>query len=213
MKKTAFIGLLAVALLTVFSGCKKDQNTISGTINYKDVVTGNVRNADYAKVSLVDPNGTIVMNTRADDQGKYMFYPVPDGEYHVEATKPTNATDYSGKSNAVQVKGSDVVDLSFTLKNHSTGIYGQAIIVENSTQFTSSNTKVAILRSNDNTPLNVINCDQNGYFYFKNLEPGTYNFVAHYQENDVEYLGYVDSINVNNGEVKKINIYLTEYKK
>ncbi len=213
MKKTIWILTFAIVLVTVFSGCKKDQNTIAGTINYKDVVTGNIRIADNAKVYLVDPNGTVVMNTRTDDQGKYMFSPVPDGEYHVEATKSTNATDYSGKSNAVQVKGSDVVDLSFTLKNHSTGIYGQAIIVENGTQFTSSNTKVAILRSNDNTPLNVINCDQNGYFYFKNLEPGTYNFVAHYQENNVEYWGYVDSISFNNGEVKRINIYLTEYKK
>ena len=132
MKKTIWILTFAIVLVTVFSGCKKDQNTIMGTIKYKNAWNGEVKPASNATVYLMYGHTKIVaMKTVADDQGNYMFNPVPDGEYYIKAEKKTSLIDYYGESSTIKVKGDDVANLNITLGSNVNGIYGKAYIIIN----------------------------------------------------------------------------------
>ncbi len=214
MKRTELILLLAIALVSIFSGCKKDQNTISGTITYKNALTGDVKSANNADVYLMATDSEYVMKTVADDQGKYMFDQVPDGQYFVEAEKNTTLIDYHGKSETFKVKGDDVLKIDLTLGSNVNGIHGIAVIDYNGNQYTNADTWVYLYQHGSDDPIDSVQCDDNGNYQFIGLEPGTYDVEGDYiDENNNEYWDVVDNISVTSGDFVEVDLTLTAGKK
>ncbi len=215
MKKTKWIFLFAVLLVSVFTGCKKDQNTITGTVKYKAALSGDIKPASNATVYLMygHTKNLVAMKTVADDQGHYMFNPVPDGEYYVKADKSTTLIDYHGKSNNVKVKGDDVAQVDLTLGSNVNGIYGQAEIEINGEYYVSSYTKIYLAKHNTYNPIDSVNCDDDGNYYLIGIDPGSYDLFAYFAYNGYEYCDEVDNVSVLSGDFTEVNFTLTACKK
>ncbi len=214
MKKKLWILTLAVALLTVFSGCKKDQNTIKGTVKYKAALSGEIKPASNATVYLMYGSTKLVaMKTVADEQGHYMFDPVPDGEYYIKAEKNTTLIDYYGSSPNFKVKGADVVNQDLTLGSNVNGIYGEADIIIDGEAYVSSSTKIYLFKHGSYTPIDSVNCDDDGNYYLIGIEPGYYDVFGYFTYNDEEYCDEVDNISVTSGDFVEVNLKLTSCKK
>ncbi len=214
MKRTKIFLVLTIALVSVFSGCKKDQNTIHGTITYKNAITGEVTPAENANVYLMVSDDEYIMKTVTDDQGEYLFDNVPDGQYFVQAEKTTLLLDYHGKSETFKVKGADLLSIDLTLGSNANGIYGKAIIDNNGTQYTSSDTWVYLYQHGSDNPIDSMHCDDNGNYQFIGIDPGTYDIDADYiDENNNYFYDLVENISVQSGDFVEVNLTLTTAKK
>ncbi len=115
MKKIVFFRLAAILLLSVvFAACTKDDNKISGTITF-DQLMGDVRPAIGASVNLVSGSHYVMM-TSTDEDGNYSFTEVEDGDYFIQATHVATLLTYTGKSKGFSVKGEDSKTINLELQ-------------------------------------------------------------------------------------------------
>jgi hypothetical protein len=214
MRRVVSILAVFTLLVALFAGCAKDQNTVSGTITYTDALSGEQKVGNGATVYLMLDDSTYLDKTTADANGNYVFYPVEDGNYFIFATLSTVLFDYSGKSATFTVKGKDEVEINVNMTNKSNTIEGQAVIVINGDEYVSSDVEVSLYVAGSETPIQTVNCDQDGYYRFTKLKDGDYDVDAYYvDENNKEYYDLVENIRVMGGEVKTVNLTLTELKK
>ncbi len=106
LKKGFTIIIVSLVLLTLNS-CRKDDNSVGGNITYIGAISGTEYVASGATVYLMVSDTEYTDKTTADENGDYLFYPVPDGDYHIEAEITVDLIDYEGKSSDFYVKGKD----------------------------------------------------------------------------------------------------------
>jgi len=108
MKNLRLLLFIIFTFTTLFLGsCKKNDNSVSGVITYVGAVSGIEYKASGAVVYLMVNNTDYIEKTTTDADGAYVFYPVDDGEYHIEAEVTVNLIDYDGKSSNFTILGDD----------------------------------------------------------------------------------------------------------
>ncbi len=194
---------------TVFTACKKDQNTVKGTVSYTDKLTSETKVGDGATVYLMTSDKEYYDKTVADGQGNYSFTMVPDGSYHIEAELSTLLFDYSGKTETFSVKGDDVVTENVTMSSSENAITGQATIEINGDTYVSTGVTVYIYNHGEDNYLEKVNCDEDGYYTFVGLADGTYDIDADYtDDNGDEYYDFKENISLIGGETKTVDLKL-----
>ncbi len=216
MKKSRIFAVMFIlaGILSGLTGCTKDDNSVSGKITYKDKITGEEKVADAATVYLMTGENEYLQKVQTDANGEYQFYPVPDGEYFVEAELSTLLFDYTGKSESFAVKGKEDAQVNVVMTNSENVITGTATIIINGEEYVSQDVVVYIYNAGSDTYLKKTNCDENGNFYFDGLSDGSYDIDAEYTDDDgTDYYGYKDNISVTGGEVVSADLTLEALKK
>ena len=111
-----FFSIFSVALLLLLSGCAKDDTQITGNVTYVAHSDGKEYIADGATVYLMIAGSETdyELKVTANSDGDYTFYPVPDGDYYIEAEYTYLLDNYTGKTAEFSAKGKD--DLLFNIK-------------------------------------------------------------------------------------------------
>ena len=214
MKRISVILGFALVLFVIgLTGCAKDQNMVSGTVKYKELLTGDEKPADGATVYLMVSDDEYAMKTVADKDGKYSFYPVPDGDYWVEADYDGLLITYSGKSEKFSVKGKQQVQMDLTLSAISNSIAGKVYLEQNGQEYVLSQTTVYLYNAGGDNPIDSVTTDDVGYFIFYGLNDGSYDIDAYYEENDTLYYDAVTNISVSGGKLVTADLHLTAQSK
>ncbi len=120
MKKLVYVSLLLIflSMTFIFTSCNRDDNMVFGTISYTEVGTDIEYYAPNASVKLVNyETGYTELSTTTDDSGYYIFYPVDDGSYYIEAEYSGVLFDYTGETSVyydLKRQAEEEIDLNLT---------------------------------------------------------------------------------------------------
>ncbi len=94
-----------------------NDNSVGGIVSYIGAISGIEYTADGATVNLVDSSTDEVIQTETTDaDGIYLFYPVKDGTYYVEAEITVNGLYYYGFSNDFSAKTNEDITVDLVLE-------------------------------------------------------------------------------------------------
>jgi hypothetical protein len=212
MKKFTFYILGILLFSSIFTACKKDENTVKGKITYTEKISGTTKNATNATVYIMVEDNKYVQKTTADANGNFIITPVDDGTYWVEAEYDGTFFTYTGKSDEFTIKGDDIEEVNLNLTNSENCIYGYVYLKDKSTVI--KNQEVDLYNAGGDDAIASVKTDDNGYFIFDKLKDGKYDIDADYtDDNDNDYYGSATDISVVGGESKEVDLILTANKK
>jgi hypothetical protein len=114
MKKTVILLTLIIAVIT---GCRRNDNQLSGKLTYKGAITGIEYKANGAYIGLyIDSDlDFLVYSTFADSDGNYSFYPVDKGDYYVYSSITIAGILYE-KLSTVSIKANSTLNKNLLLE-------------------------------------------------------------------------------------------------